>query len=240
MSLLSDDETDRLRELLADELPADVRLIHFTERETGPAEVAVTASAEASDADDAQDADDATCPSCADTESLLRELVATNEHLDLEVHDVAGEPALAEEFEIERVPATLIAGPGAQGSLRVFGLPSGYEFATLLEDLIDVSSGVDDLSAEAHEALDNLDREVHLQVFVTPTCPHCPSAARTAHKLAMASPRVTADVIVANDFPELAERYDVTAVPKVVIDDERGFVGALPEDEFVAAVFDSA
>jgi predicted DsbA family dithiol-disulfide isomerase len=50
----------------------------------------------------------------------------------------------------------------------------------------------------------------------------------------MASPRVTADVIVANDFPRLAERYDVMAVPKVVINDTVSFEGALPEDEFVA------
>ena len=52
--------------------------------------------------------------------------------------------------------------------------------------------------------------------------------------MAMASPRVTADVVVANDFPRLAERYAVTAVPKVVIDDATSFVGALPEAEFVA------
>jgi len=52
--------------------------------------------------------------------------------------------------------------------------------------------------------------------------------------MAMASPRVTADVVVANDFPQLAERYDVTAVPKVVIDGAASFVGALPEAEFVA------
>jgi predicted DsbA family dithiol-disulfide isomerase len=50
----------------------------------------------------------------------------------------------------------------------------------------------------------------------------------------MASPRVTADVIVANDFPRLAERYEVMAVPKVVINDTVSFEGALPEDEFVA------
>ncbi len=230
MSLLSDDETDRLRDLLADELPADVRLIHFTQHGQ--------AGARSAAADEPTD-DDGSCTSCADAEELLAELAATNDHLALEVHDVAAEPALAEEFAIERVPATLIAGPGAQGTLRVFGLPSGYEFATLLEDLIDVSAENDDLGAEAHEALEGLSSEVHLQVFVTPTCPRCPSAARTAHRLAMASPRVTADVIVANDFPDMAERYDVTAVPKVVIDDERGFVGALPEDEFVAAVFES-
>jgi len=232
MSLLSDDETDRLRELLADELPADVRLIHFTRHDGVAAEPRPAAAG-------APDDDEGACTSCADTETLLAELSATNAHLALEVHDVDAEPALAEEFAIDRVPATLIAGPGAQGMLRLFGLPAGYEFATLLEDLIDVSAENDDLGAEAHEALEQLDREVHLQVFVTPTCPHCPSAARTAHRLAMASPRVTADVIVANDFPEMAERYEVTAVPKVVIDDERGFVGALPEDEFVAAVFEA-
>ena len=50
----------------------------------------------------------------------------------------------------------------------------------------------------------------------------------------MASPRVTADVIVVNDFPRLAERYEVMAVPKVVINDAVSFEGALPEDEFVA------
>ncbi len=52
----------------------------------------------------------------------------------------------------------------------------------------------------------------------------------------MVSARVTADVIVASDFPELAARHEVLAVPKVVIDGEHSFVGALPEDGFVAEV----
>ena len=86
--------------------------------------------------------------------------------------------------------------------------------------MIDVGGARDDLAPTRMTALDGLSSDVHLQVFVTPTCPHCPSAARTAHQLAMASPRVTADVIVANDFPELAERYGVMAVPRVVIDDD--------------------
>lgn len=56
----------------------------------------------------------------------------------------------------------------------------------------------------------------------------------------MASPRVTADVIVVNDFPHLAERYDVMAVPKVVIDEATSFEGALPEADFVALVAEAA
>ena len=162
MSLLSDDESDRLRELLADELTADVRLIHFTQHDAEPAEAPRAAADEPPD-------DEGSCTSCADTEALLAELSAINAHLALEVHDVDAEPALAEEFAIDRVPATLIAGPGAQGMLRLFGLPAGYEFATLLEDVIDVGATHDDLSADTHAALDALARDVHLQVFVTPT-----------------------------------------------------------------------
>ena len=52
----------------------------------------------------------------------------------------------------------------------------------------------------------------------------------------MVSPRVTADLVIANDFPHLAQRYDVMAVPKVVMNDVVSFEGALPEGEFVKAL----
>ena len=53
--------------------------------------------------------------------------------------------------------------------MRLFGLPSGYEFATLLEDMIDVGGVRNDLSDDTRAILDGLARDVHLQVFVTPT-----------------------------------------------------------------------
>lgn len=55
----------------------------------------------------------------------------------------------------------------------------------------------------------------------------------------MASPHITADVIVANDFPQLSQRYDVTAVPKTVMNETVSFVGALPETEFVARLHEA-
>ncbi len=152
MPLLSDDETARLSELLERELTADVTLVHFTQRTSKPAAP-----------------DETPCPSCADTLALLGELAATSDHLALEVHDVVAEPSAAQEHGIDKVPATLITGPGARGAVRLFGLPSGYEFATLLEDMIDVGADRDDLSDETRATLDGLTRDVHLQVFVTPT-----------------------------------------------------------------------
>ena len=51
--------------------------------------------------------------------------------------------------------------------------------------------------------------------------------------MAVESAHVTADVIEAMEFPDLARRYSVRGVPKIVINDRIEFVGAQPETEFV-------
>lgn len=51
--------------------------------------------------------------------------------------------------------------------------------------------------------------------------------------MAVESARVTADVIEAMEFPDMARRYSVRGVPKIVINDRVEFVGAQPESEFV-------
>jgi predicted DsbA family dithiol-disulfide isomerase len=57
-----------------------------------------------------------------------------------------------------------------------------------------------------------------------------------AHQMAVESAHVTADVIEAMEFPDLAQRYGVRGVPKIVINETTEFVGALPEEDYVAHV----
>ncbi len=51
-----------------------------------------------------------------------------------------------------------------------------------------------------------------------------------AHKLAMASELVTADMVEAMEFPHLANKYDVYGVPRTVINEVIHIEGAVPED----------
>ncbi len=51
---------------------------------------------------------------------------------------------------------------------------------------------------------------------------------------------VTADVIEANEFPDLSRRYGVSGVPKTIINDKVQFTGAVPEEHFVAAIQQAA
>ena len=54
--------------------------------------------------------------------------------------------------------------------------------------------------------------------------------------MAMASEKVTADVVEATEFPDLSQRYEVRSVPKIVVNDTVEFVGAQPEPRFMAAI----
>lgn len=54
--------------------------------------------------------------------------------------------------------------------------------------------------------------------------------------MAIESERVTADVIEANEFPELSDRYQVSGVPKIVINDRVELLGAQREARLIEAV----
>ena len=47
--------------------------------------------------------------------------------------------------------------------------------------------------------------------------------------MAIENPKITAAVIEAQEFPDLARYYQVMAVPKTVINNRVQFVGAVPE-----------
>ena len=75
-----------------------------------------------------------------------------------------------------------------------------------------------------------------MQVFVTPTCPHCPSAAVLASRMARYSSRVRSEVIEANEFPELSSKFRVQGVPRTVVNGIFFAEGSLPESMMTDAL----
>jgi glutaredoxin-like protein len=183
----------------------------------------------------------AQCDTCEDALRLLGEVASLSDRITLRVHDVSVEPgaAAAAGLEPDEVPAVVLAG-AASGRARFLGIPAGLEFGTLLRSLIDVGRGATSLAGATRQALRGLGRDAHIRVFVTPSCPFCPRVAHMAHQMAVESERVTADVIEAQEFPELAERYHVHGVPKVVVNEAVEFVGAQPEARFLDHVLRAA
>ena len=115
-------------------------------------------------------------------------------------------------------------------------MPAGYEFAAFMDDIIDVSRGTTSFSETLKKKIAEIKKAVHIQVFVSPTCPYCPKAARHAHQFAIENELIRADVIEMTEFPHLVQRYSVMSVPHVVINEDTSFVGAQPAEVFIEQI----
>lgn len=170
------------------------------------------------------------CGYCKETLQIAEEIAELSDQVTLQVHDFVKEQDLAASWHIDKTPALAIMGENDQDyGIRFYGIPAGYEFTSLIEAIQLVGTGSYQLSEKTLDFLKNLEQPLHLQVFVTPTCPYCPQAVVLAHQLAFASDKVTADMVEVSEFPHLGQRYQVMGVPRTMIGEEVYIEGAAPE-----------
>ncbi len=175
------------------------------------------------------------CLLCNETRELVEIIagLAPEGKLELDVCECETDTEEAKKYKIDKHPAIVIEGKN-KGLIRYFGIPSGHEFGAFIEDIIDVSIGEPKiLSPKGKDMIKAIDKPVHIQVFVTPTCPYCPRAVRLAHAAAMLNENITADMVEAMEFQELAMKYRVMGVPKLVFNDKVTMEGAPPEPMFL-------
>ncbi len=209
MSLLPDDKKELLRGDFKEKLVDPVKIVMFTQ--------------------------ELECQYCNQTRKLVEEIATLSDKVTAEVYDFVKDAAKVKEYGIDKIPALAIIGKKDYG-VRIYGIPYGYELQTFIEAIINVSKGTTDLSDKTKAVLKDITSPVQIKVFVTLTCPHCPVAAAVAHKLAIECDLIKADVIDGSEFPDLAMKYNVIGVPKVVINEKTEFVGAFSEDLFAEHV----
>lgn len=176
------------------------------------------------------------CHYCREAHNLLTEVSELSDRINLHVYDFLKDAEKVSQFNIDKIPATLVLGENKDYGIRFFGVPSGYEFTPFILDIITVSQGISTLQPETKEKLKKLQTTAHIQVFTTPTCPFCAQAVQTAHQFAIESDYITADMVESVEFPHLTHKYDVFSVPKVIINETFNFEGVLPEEEFAEEI----
>jgi len=141
MAILSPSDAGRVREMLAD-LPNPVRLVFFTQT--------------------------LNCETCEPTKQILGEVAGLSGQITVEEHNFLLEQDAAAGYGIDRVPAIAVVGAQDYG-VRFLGIPSGYEFMSLIDAIKLVSAGDSGLGEASRALLAGVESPLALQVFVTPT-----------------------------------------------------------------------
>ena len=218
MPLISEKDAEFLRKEFETNLDAPVKLVMFTQ--------------------------EMECQFCAETRQIVEEVAALSDKVSAEIYDFVADKEKVELYRIDKIPAIAVVraadGEERDYGVRFYGIPSGYEFTSVIEDIVDVSRGDSGLQPRSKEAVAGITEPVHFQVFVTPTCPYCPQAVRLAHKFAMESDLITADMVEAIEFPHLSNKYHVHGVPRTVINEDYHQEGAAPEPLMLAKLLEAA
>ena len=210
MDLIPDEHKKHVKEELDAGMKDEVRLVVFTQEKE--------------------------CQFCKEARELVQEVASLSSKIRLEIYDFVRDAEKAGEYRIDKVPAIAIIGKKDYG-IRYYGIPYGYEFNPFVDNIVNVSKETTNLLEETKRKLRSIEKPVHIQVFVTLTCPYCPIAASLAHKFALESNgMVRSDVIDVSEFPHLGHKYSVMGVPKIVINEQTELVGAVPEAQFLAHV----
>jgi alkyl hydroperoxide reductase subunit AhpF len=108
-------------------------------------------------------------PDSEQVKRLVEELAVLDSRITAESYNFVLDKEKVASLGIRHSPAIAVMGAEKDYGIRMYGLPSGYEFGSLVEAIIDVSGGQSGLSEDTKKALAAVTKPVHIQVFSTPT-----------------------------------------------------------------------
>lgn len=174
------------------------------------------------------------CGTCKDTHDFLKEITVLSDKLNLTVFDFEKDRDKADNYKVDKIPAILILDKNSNDTgIKFYGLPSGHEINSFVKDLIEVSGKKEELDADIAGKISAIKNDVHIQVFVSTTCPYCSDAVSIAHRLALENSKIRADMVDSATFQHLAIRHNVNSVPKIIINDKVEFVGVKSVSGFI-------
>lgn len=210
MSILNDQIAGQLKEIFAD-MKNDMTLAVFTKK--------------------------GECEICADTVSFMQEIEALSDKIHFEAFDIDVDEDKAEAYNVKMVPSIVMLNDKKEYlGIKFNGIPAGHEINSFIPAILEVSGSGESLPQNFMDQLSTVSKPVNIKVFVTLSCPHCAGAVQKAHKLALENPMIDAEMVEAQTFYELSNKFNVSSVPKVVINDKYEFVGNQPLEVFLEEI----
>jgi glutaredoxin-like protein len=174
------------------------------------------------------------CETCEQTKMLLSEISELTEKITFVEKSLENDKADAKKYDITLAPSFVILDhEGKYKGVKFNGIPAGHEINSFLSAVIDMSGVEFGFEPEIIERIKKIDKPVNIKVFVTLSCPHCPGAVSNAHRLAMLNDNINSEMIEAQTFYDLSQKYKVSGVPKIVINEKHELMGNQPLEAYL-------
>lgn len=176
------------------------------------------------------------CEICPETVEIARAIKAAAPKVALEIYDFTMDRDKSEEYGIKRIPACVVESQDGR-TVAFSGALEGISLVLLLEVISSMAVGRTWFSEGISSTLKLLVHEVPVQVLLENDCSLCRPVAETAIGLALANKLVSAEIIVADDYPELLAKHRIKILPYTLFGPKLHLDGHVTESTFLEMIF---
>jgi alkyl hydroperoxide reductase subunit AhpF len=179
---------------------------------------------------------DRDCDECPGALELAQAIRTAAPKVAIETYDITMDRDKTEEYGVKRVPSFVVQST-TRRSVTFSGAVEGLSLVMLLDAIGGVANNRAWFPDRVSSTLALLRQEVNVQVFLENDCTLCKPVAEIAMGLALTNRMVSAELIVADDFPDLLAKHRIKVLPFIRFGEKLSLDGHVPESEFLEMLF---
>jgi glutaredoxin-like protein len=167
----------------------------------------------------------------------INKIVHLSPKIKLKIVPKGSNPELFTQYHITEVPSLIIENSGIQYT----GIPAGPEAMVFIQTIVMKSTANSGIGDAISRVLASLTRKLQLRTIITSQCTICPLAVRIGNMFSLESAlkghnKIRHEIIDASEHCDYVSKFDVSAVPIILINDQTAFTGIPDVDKYVEKI----
>jgi glutaredoxin-like protein len=168
---------------------------------------------------------------------FINKIAHLNPKIKLKIVPKGSKPELFSRYNISEVPALVIEDSGIQYT----GIPAGPEAMVFIQTIVMKSTANSGIGDVISKIIASLTKKLQLRTIVTSQCTICPLAVRIGNMFSLESAlkghhKIHHEIIDASEHCDYVSKFDVSAVPIILINDQIAFTGIPDVDRYVEKI----
>lgn len=171
---------------------------------------------------------------CMEMSSFLKAIASLTPHLEIQFLEKGEEPGKEETLNASMLPVAGFYREGTYLGVAFHGVPGGQEINSFALAIYNAAGPGQAVDEKVLKRIGKLKKRNNIKVCISLSCHHCPLVVTAGQRLALLSPNVVCEMVDARLYPELVEKYKISRVPAVLVNDSALYLGEKSMEEMLS------
>lgn len=170
----------------------------------------------------------------SDLEAFLKEISRYSDHIRIVVKEKGSNLNLEHQINADKFPVVAFLDSNSNYvGVKFHGIPVGQELNSFMLSVYNLAGPGQAISDNLIKRAQNIYKDFNIKVCVSLNCHFCPEVVVASQHLAMLNEKIEAEMIDLALFPAVKNKYQITNVPAIIINDRIVHFGAKKIDEIL-------